>query len=417
MPLFCILLCLISSAYAADPILEALIEEALRNNAEVAAAGKGYQAATRRGRQASALPETMFSAGYASSGRPWPGAGLGVDPTSNIGFMFTQEFPFPGKRELRGKIADTEAQAEYQDYRAAQLAVVARLKQAYHRLGYTYAAMDVLNKNKDLLTRFLRITEVRYSVGSASQQDVFKAQTQLAILETRLVQLNRDQQARQAEILSLLNRPPASAPVGRVALVKPPKLTKTLEDLYAMANGHAPMIQREQRIVHRNQLATNLARKDFYPDYSVSGGYFNMGGMPDMYQLRVDLKLPTSFFRKQRAAVEEQAALVSQARKALEATAQSLAFRLKDDYLMYETSQRLMDLYEKTVVPQSSLALESSLASYSNGSVDFLSVLTNYLTMVDFEMNYNEELLNVNLALARLEEMAGTMSFEQEASK
>ncbi|MCZ2152257.1 MAG: TolC family protein [Bryobacterales bacterium] len=417
MPLFSVLLCLISSAYAADPILEALIDEALRNNAEVAAASKGYQAATRRGRQASALPETMFSAGYASSGRPWPGAGLGVDPTSNIGFMVTQEFPFPGKRELRGKIADTEAQAEYQDYRAAQLAVVSRLKQAYYRLGYTYAAMEVLNKNKDLLTRFLRITEVRYSVGRASQQDVFKAQTQLAILETRLVQLNRDQQARQAEILSLLNRPPASAPVGRVALVKPPKLTRTLEDLYAMANGRAPMIQREQRIVLRNQLATNLARKDFYPDYSVSGGYFNMGGMPDMYQLRVDFKLPTSFFRKQRAAVEEQAALVSQARKALEATAQSLAFRLKDDFLMYETSRRLMDLYEKTVVPQSSLALESSLASYSNGSVDFLSVLTNYLTMVDFEMNYNEELLNVNLALARLEEMAGTMSFEQEASK
>jgi outer membrane protein TolC len=417
MLLFVAVLRLIPSVYGADPNLQSLVDEALRNNPEIAAAGKAYQAATRRGRQVSALPETMLSMGYSSNGKPWPGAGLGVEPTSNMGFMITQEFPFPGKRELRGKIADTEAQAEYQDYRAAQIAVVSRLKQAYFRLGYTYAATDVLNKNKDLLTRFLRITEVRYSVGSASQQDVFKAQTQLAILETRLVQLNRDQQVRQAEILSLLNRPPASAPIGRVVLPKPPRLAKTLEDLYAMANGHAPMIQREQRIVLRNQLATNLARKDFYPDYSVSGGYFNMGGMPDMYQFRVDFKLPTSFFRKQRAAVEEQAALVSQARRALEATAQSLAFRLKDDYLMYETSQRLMDLYEKTVVPQSSLALESSLASYSNGSVDFLSVLTNYLTMVDFEMNYYEELLNVNLALARLEEMTGSMSFEQEASK
>ncbi len=417
MSLFPVLLCLISSARAADPILQALIDEALRSNAEVMAAGKGYQAATRRGRQASSLPETMFSAGYASSGRPWPGAGLGVDPTSNMGFMVTQEFPFPGKRELRGKIADTEAQAEYQDYRAAQLAVVSRLKQAYYRLGYTYAAMDVLNRNKDLLTRFLRITEVRYSVGSASQQDVFKAQTQLAIFETKVVQLNREKQAREAEILSLLNRPPASAPLGRVALPKPPKLGKTLDDLYALANGFAPIIQREQRMVLRNQLATNLARKDFYPDYSISGGYFNMGGMPDMYQFRVDFKLPTSFFRKQRAAVEERVALVSQARKALEATAQSLAFRLKDDYLMYETSQRLMELYEQTVVPQSSLALESSLASYSNGSVDFLSVLTNYLTMVDFEMNYYEELLNVNLALARLEEMTGAMSLEEGVSK
>lgn len=85
MSLFPVLLCLISSARAADPILQALIDEALRSNAEVMAAGKGYQAATRRGRQASSLPETMFSAGYASSGRPWPGAGLGWTPRRTWG--------------------------------------------------------------------------------------------------------------------------------------------------------------------------------------------------------------------------------------------------------------------------------------------------------------------------------------------
>jgi outer membrane protein TolC len=66
-----------------------------------------------------------------------------------------------------------------------------------------------------------------------------------------------------------------------------------------------------------------------------------------------------------------------------------------------------MDLYSKTVVPQASLALESSLATYETGTVDFLSVLSNATTVLDYEMNYYEELLNYWLALTRLEEMTG----------
>jgi outer membrane protein TolC len=74
---------------------------------------------------------------------------------------------------------------------------------------------------------------------------------------------------------------------------------------------------------------------------------------------------------------------------------------------MAETASQLVKLYDKAVIPQASLALESSLSSYETGSVDFLSVLMNYTTVVDYQMNYYEELQNLYLALARLEEMTG----------
>lgn len=393
--------------------LSDLVADALQSNPEIRVAQKGLEAARKRPDQVSALPDTTLSLGYASNGRPWPGAGLGTEPTSNIGLMVTQEFPFPGKRKLRGDISSKEAQAELEQYRAAQLAVVSRLKQAYFRLGYVELASGVIKRSRELLIRLLRITEARYGVGRATQQDAFKAQTQLSILETKLVQLEREDAARRAEILSLLDKPVNGRLEGRAVLPKPKPLRPSLEDLYAFANNSAPLIQREQKMIERNQLALNLARKDFYPDYSISGGYFNMGRMADMYQVRVDLKLPTSSFRKQRSAVAEQVALVSQARHSREANSQSLAFRIKDDYLMYETSLRLATLYEKTVVPQSSLALESSLASYESGSVDFLSVLTNFLAILDYEMNYYEETLNTNLALVRLEELTAMPLVEQ----
>jgi outer membrane protein TolC len=101
--------------------------------------------------------------------------------------MVSQEIPAPGKLKLKGDMASKEAQAEFQQYQAVQLVVISRLKQAYYRLQNTYAATDLLIRNRDLLEKLLKVTEDRYSVGRAAQQDVFKAQTQISILETRLV--------------------------------------------------------------------------------------------------------------------------------------------------------------------------------------------------------------------------------------
>jgi outer membrane protein, heavy metal efflux system len=381
--------------------IEELVTEALKSNPEILAAQKRYEAARQRPTQESSLPDPMLSLGS-----PRPFAGIGVEPTANAGLMISQEIPFPGKRKLRGDMARKEAGAEFEQYQGTQLNLVSRLKQAYYRLYYSYAASDVLERNKELLRKLLRITEARYSVGRAAQQDVFKTQTELSILEARLVNLTRERGAREAEINSLLNRAP-ERPLARPAEIEPKDTIILLDDLYAAARENSPMLRRDQKMIERTELALNLARKDYYPDYVLSGGYFNQGSMPDMYQFRIDIKLPTYFWRKQRAAVTEQAQSLSQSRRTYESTNQALHFRIKDDFLMATTSNRLMKLYGQTVIPQASLALESSLATYETGTIDFLSVLTNYVTVVEYEMNYYEELQNYYLALSRLEEMTG----------
>jgi outer membrane protein TolC len=383
-----------------------LLKEALDNNPEIAAARSRYDAARQRPSQISSLPDPMLSPGYSSNGRPWPGAGLGSEPTSNIGFMVSQEFPFPGKRKLLGDMAEKEAGAEFQQLQQAMLGVVARLKQAYYRRAYAFAAVDVLDRSIGLLTQVLGITEIRYSIGKAAQQDVLKAQTQISVLQTRKVQLEREKASRETEIVSLLNRrPPAVLP--RPADLEPVAILASLEELYAAAGENSPMLRREDQMIQRAELAVNMAQKEYYPDFAVRAGYFNMGGMPGMYQLSVDFKVPLYFFRKQRPGVAEKAHLLAESRKNFESGSQTLHFRIKDDYLMAQTADQLIQIYGKTVIPQARLTLESSLASYETGGVDFLSVFMNYITVVEYEMNYYEELQNLYLAMTRLEEMTG----------
>jgi outer membrane protein TolC len=66
-----------------------------------------------------------------------------------------------------------------------------------------------------------------------------------------------------------------------------------------------------------------------------------------------------------------------------------------------------MDLYADSVLPQARLSLESSLAAYQVGRVDFLSVLTNFVTVLSYEISYEEQHARYLQALARLEPLTG----------
>jgi outer membrane protein, heavy metal efflux system len=384
--------------------LDDLVEEALRRNPEILAAQKKYEAARQRPAQERSLPDPMFSAGWNSSGNPLPFAGVGSEPVANVGVMASQELPGPGKLRLRGLVAAKEADAEAQQFRAVQLNVVARVKFAYFRLHHAWIMTDIYQRNLEMLRSLLRITEARYSVAKAPQADVFKAQTQMTVMETRLIQVQRDIKARSAELDSLTGRPGG----GIYGLPEDPREAHdfTLEQLLARAREEAPVLARDQKMIERAGTALNLARKNNLPDVTINGGYYYMGSMPPMYMIRADVKVPLRF-GKTRAEVAERSYEVSEARHAYTSTAQSLEYRIRDDYATIESAQKLMDLYSKVVIPQAKLAIESSLAAYQTGTTDFLSVLMNQLAVFEYEMAYHEQMQEHHMALARLEEMTG----------
>jgi outer membrane protein TolC len=393
----------IAAAPAAPVNLADLVREALANNPEIRAAQKRYEAARQRPSQERALPDPMVSAGYASNGGPFPGQGLGSQPTSNIGVMVSQEVPYPGKRRLRGEIASKEADAECQQYFAVQLSVRSRVAQAFHRLHHAYSAVEILTQGKGLLSQIIHVSEARYAAGKAAQQDVLKAQTELAILEARVVEMQQDGAAAEAELNALLNRPPGT-PAGIPEDMDPRPLAATL-DQFAERAAHAPDLRRAQRAIERGELAVNLARKDFHPDYTVSGGYYYMGGMPPMYEFRVEVPVRLHAESKQRPALDEQVYRLSASRRDYEAAGQNLQARLRETYAAAQTAWRLMKLYEDTILPQSGLTIESSLAAYETGAGDFLSVLTNVMTRIDSQERYHEQIALYESARARLDEI------------
>ena len=397
-----------ASGQIAEPVrLPDLIAEALTNNPEVRAAQKSYEAARQRPTREGSMPDPTLSLGYSSNGGPLPGQQLGSNPTSNIGFMVSQEIPYPGKRKLRGEIAAKDAEAEFWQYQAVGLNVRSRLIQAFHRLHHAYAALEILTHGKGLISEMLRISEARYTVGKTSQQDIFKAQTQLSMMETRIIAMRQDQRSAEAEINSLLNRKPGT-PVGTPVGVEPEPLPMTLENVFLQAADTSPELGRRLKAIARGELSVNLAKKEFHSDYTVSAGYFNQGTMSPMYQVRVDIPLRLHTEQKQRPALNEQVDMLAGARRGYEAAEQNLQFRVRDAYSAAETAWRLRTLYRDTILPQSQLTVDASLLAYQTGTTDFVFVLNNLITKVDVEEQLHQQELAYALALARIEELTGT---------
>jgi len=396
----------------AEPVrLPDLIAEALANSSEVFAAQKSYEAARQRPAREGSLPDPTLSLGYASNGGPLPGQQLGSNPTSNIGFMISQEISYPGKRKLRGEIAAKDAEAEFWQYEAVGLNVRSRLIQAYHRLHHTYAALEILTHGKGLISEMLRVSEARYTAGKTAQQDIFKAQTQLSMMETRIIAMRQDQRSAEAEINSLLNRKPGT-PVGTPVGVEPEPLPMTLENVLLQAADTSPELGRRLKAIARGELSVNLAKKEFHSDYTVSAGYFNQGSMSPMYQVRVDIPLRLHTEQRQRPALNEQVDMLAGARRGYEAAEQNLQFRVRDAYSAAETAWRLRTLYRDTILPQSQLTVDASLLAYQTGTTDFVFVLNNLITKVDVEEQFHQQELAYALALARIEELTGTALLE-----
>jgi outer membrane protein TolC len=385
--------------------LDDVIREALEKSPEAQSALHEVRALERRVPQAKTLPDPMASVGWA--GNPAPFSVMRGDNSSYRGLTVSEQFPYPGKLRLRGEIASKEADAAQADYEAVRRRISSEVKAAYYDYFYFDRAIQTTNRNKDLLEKLSQIAEARYRVGKAMQQDVLRSQIEISLLLEKLTMFEQQRATAQARINAFLVRSPES-PLPPAADVEPETITHSLDELYALAATNDTAALRNQRMVERSRLGIALAQKEYRPDIGVGYMYQQRAGLPDMNGVTVTVNIPVFYKSKQRQGVAEASEELISAEKMHENRLNEVRFELKQQYLAAKASERLLTLYSKGVVPQSSLALESSMAAYQVGNVDFLSLIANFTTLLDYETDYYRQLADYQTALARMESLTGS---------
>jgi outer membrane protein TolC len=397
---------------AGHPVsLARLVQEAMDRNPEVLAARRAVEAKRARIPQAGAWPDPTVSFSYGGNALP-PFTVMRGDPSSARQVMAEQTIPYPGKTRLRTEVASRDADAEGLAYEAATRRIAAEVKQAYFDLAYVDRSLAILRKDREALEGFEKVMEIRYSVGKAAQQDVLRGQLEVTRLAERATLLDQQQHTLEAQLNSLRDLP-IDSPVGVRAVVQPSPLGYTQDQLQQAAQADYPVLKQRQAMADEKRLSVALARKEERPDFSVGYLYMQRDGLPDMYGITLSTSLPIFHHRKQDMAIAEAAANLESARQMQANELTVLRYHVQQDFLEVQATEQLLKLYSQGIQPQSSLTLESSIHSYETGGVDFLSVLTNFQTAVDAELDYHLQVTNHEKALARLEEVTGLNLIQQ----
>ncbi len=380
-----------------------LFSELLLRNPEIQAARSRFEAATKRPSQAGTLPEP--TARYTNFGVGHPFSRLNASEFAYQGLGVSQEFPFPGKLALASEEAKREAEGVQQNYRAVVLDVTARLKVAYYEWLTVNKAIELTRKHGDLLSRFEEIARNRYTVGKGLQQDVLKAQLEVSTLEQQLAMLDERRQRAEAEIASLLAAP--SVVLRAPGEIQPSAFSISLDELIRATND-SPRVRAEQKMVDARAVGINRSLKDFRPDFGVNLEWDHTGGtFPEHYMATVEVKIPIYYARKQRYALEESYSKLREAKQNYQAAQQQSIYQVKDQYLSIQSSERILNLYKTTLIPQAQLTVDSSASAYEVGSIDFLTLLTNLTNLISLDRQYYDELARHEEAIVRLEPIVG----------
>jgi outer membrane protein, heavy metal efflux system len=381
--------------------LSALIEEAQGRNPEILAMKQRLEVAKAQVDQDRSLDDPQLTL----TQKDIP-SDFNLGDADETWYGIGQNFPFPGKLSLRGKIAAKASEAVEQDYLAKVREMTARVKLAYYRLFLIQKSIELYLEHQALLEVFIQIADQKYAVGQASQQDLLKAQVEFSKLHNSLLVLEQERDSVQAEINALLDRPPGMA-IGPVEELVVHPFTFTLEDLRQQALEMRPELKAAKLLIERSEQARSLARKNYLPDFMVEVMYWDGHTDADKWMTVGKINLPWVFKGKYDARVRQVAAEEAQARADQTVIHNQTLFELRDLFTKIKMVEQLIAIYQNGVLPQAEQSLAAARIGYQAGKVGFLDLIDSERTLLDFQLEYFGALFQFWQSVAKLERTVG----------
>ena len=385
-----------------------LLTEAEKNNPQIQAARHGWQSAKQVPTQVATLPDPQVVMQQTNVGSPRPFAGYTNSDFAYIGLGFSQDLPYPGKLRLRGEIAQKDADASQQKYESLRRAVLAAVNMAYFQLGYLAKRQKILDEDAQLLQQVEQAAESRYRNGLGNQQDVLQAQLERTKL-LREINMNQLEQGKlQAELKNLLNRSQTSTDIETAELSESTPVYN-FDQLLAEAKASNPELAGMQKMVEREGLQIDLAKKDFYPDFNVQGMWqrTDPSQFRAYYQFTVGMRIPIYRSRRQRPELAQAESDRDLAKSELEMQSQQTTFQLRRQFLTAEKSAELLKIYREGLMPQARAELQAGMTAYQSNRQDFQALLASFLDVLKLDEEYWQTLSEHETALAQMEELTG----------
>lgn len=380
---------IVFSAQAAgrDPILERYIRLAVTQNPQIAVADRTAEAMQQEIPQVGTLPEPMLGFGIKDLSADDPA--LSRTEMTGQYVMLEQMFPFPGTLGLRQNIARHEYNIAKTDATNARLMLTAEIAELYYRWAYIREAAELVRQNKSLMKQMADLAATAYSVGMGAQSDILQARTQVTKFDIELADLKQKERSIIADINICCNLPPDATTTPPSPLVYE-AIDVPYDSLWTRITNDNPEAVAGRIKRDAADAKIKLAKKMYYPDFSFGVEYMQRGkAMPEnMISFNAGVSLPIYWSKKQDPMLKQRRIQRQAAAEAYQSTLNTLHFDLTDMTTMTASLREQIENYRDIIIPQAEQTFESAQAGYTNGKVDFMTVLASQMTLLDARRDF-----------------------------
>lgn len=387
-------------------MLESFIQIALDNNPKLEAAVFRSLSEEKYIPQAGALPDPQLTFGLMNL--PVNSFSFSQEPMTGklVGLM--QMFPFPGKLSLSTDMAEHEAAAVKYQEEEIRNQIIQMVKNLYYDLYAVDRALEITEKNKDLINYLIQLTETKYATGSGLQQDILRSQVELTKLEDDRIMWMQKRSAITAQINSLLNRS-IKTPVEKTPVELYLPLLSTGDLNTADLETNRPLLKAWQERIQKTEAASKLAQRELWPNFTVGATYsqrndlFDGRRMPDFFSATVSINIPIFANKKQKARIAEKHLALHAIKSEYEDVKINVLAEVEKITADLERNRKRFELYQGGILLQAQQSFESAQAGYRVGKVDFLTLINNWMMLQNYELQIYLTAAAFNKNLADLE--------------
>jgi outer membrane protein, multidrug efflux system len=253
-----------------DPRQQRLIELALQNNRDLRIAALNVEQAQARWQIQHASLWPSVNAGIGGSRQALPN-GNSVT-TYSAGLLVTAfELDFFGRLRSLSDAAQAQAVSAEEGRRAVQIALIASVATVHLSLLADDELLRLTRETLDSRVESLRLTQLRFDNGAASELDLRPAQSVVSSARAVLAQVQRTRSLDQNLLVLLVGAPlPAELPAGAATLAEMPTFPTLPVGMPSSVLQRRPdILASEQQLIAAN-FNIGAARAAYFPQVSIT---------------------------------------------------------------------------------------------------------------------------------------------------
>ena len=397
--------------------LKGLIDTAIEVSPKIKMLEMKRLAASNRIEQNSNLPDPMLTLGFANL--PVNSFSFTQEPMTGKIIGLSQAFPFPGKLSEQADVNRKDVDIVEQEILDAKNEIRKNVIKNYNELVYFRKAIEIANTNKELLNNIIEVVRTKYSVSTASQQNLLKVELEITNLAEKIEDLHSKENSQLAIINAQLMRPTDSAiNTNEIQAIKYQKFT--VEALVDSAIKYRPFLEGIKEAKQKEILKNSLARYEYYPNFNLALQYSfrdkiekTNTPLDDFFSVMIGISLPLNYGGKVSSKVEETEAMQNLYDEQYQMSLQVLRSSFGSSVAKLNSLQERIKIISEGSLLQANENLKSTLTSYQVGQVDFLNVIDAQNSLLRIENDLYRLKTDYLNEIAELEFLTGAEFYQE----